>query len=72
VILVQFAVQNIVLTMSAAEGQDRAMRKMLICNGNKSTENKLAPYLKRGWETSYEENTVLVQVQPTSTKIILR
>jgi hypothetical protein len=32
----------------AAEGQERAMRKqVLISHGNKSAENKLAPFLKR-------------------------
>jgi hypothetical protein len=41
--------------MSAAEEQERAMRKpFLISHGNKSAENKLAPYLKRRWRTIYE------------------
>ena len=40
--------------MSAAGGQERAMRKLvLISHGNKIAENKLAPYLKRRWRASF-------------------
>jgi hypothetical protein len=40
--------KHIAYPMSAAEGQDRAMRKyVLISHGNKSAENKLASCLKR-------------------------
>jgi hypothetical protein len=40
--------------MSAAEGQERAMRKRVwISQANERVENKLAPYLRR-WRTSYE------------------
>jgi hypothetical protein len=42
--------------MSAVKGQERTMRKqVLISHGNKYAENKLAPYLKRRWRTSYED-----------------
>ena len=47
--------KRIVRHMSAAEGQERAMTKPVFINhGNKSAKNKLAPFLKRRWRTSYE------------------
>ena len=43
-ILLRFDVPNILLAMSAAEGQERVMRKqVLISHGNKSAEKNVAP-----------------------------
>jgi hypothetical protein len=42
--------------MSAAEGQERTMRKQVLVSRNKSAKNKLAPYLKRRWRKAYDDD----------------
>ena len=68
-ILLQFNIPNILLTICLLQ---RAKRKqVLISHGNISAENKIAPYLKRRWRTSYEWKKYW-SFDATRTKIILQ